>query len=259
MVTPLIDCDVLVYECGFGAETGWEGPDPPPFDRAKELLENRIAFICAQVGATSPPKLYLTGTGNFRDKLATLAPYKGNRLGKKPFHYKNLRVYLLGLMDAILVNGMEADDAMAIEQTSRDDTIICSRDKDLLQVEGWQYQWELGNQPSFGPYKVEGYGDIFLKNEGKKLFGYGSKFFLAQCLLGDKVDNIIGIPRYGPYKAFSLLSDTKTYEEGLEAVVEAYKGFYEDSWKDALIENGRLLWMTRKLDEKGEPILWELN
>lgn len=254
---PLIDCDVLVYECGFGSETGWVGPDPPPFERVRELLENRIANICAQVDATEPPSLYLTGKDNFREKIAVTRPYKGNRQGKKPFHYNNLRVYLTGVLGAIVVDGMEADDAMSIEQTGREDTIICSRDKDLLQVDGWQYQWELGAQPSFGPHKVEGYG--FLEKRKSKIFGYGIKFFLSQCLTGDSVDNILGIPRYGPSKAFELLENTKTYEEGLSCVVEAYKGFYGDVWKEALLENGRLLWMTREIDKEGKPVLWELT
>lgn len=271
---PLIDADVLVYEVGFGVMTGWEGDDPPPFDMARELLERKIDNICAMVGATAPPILYLTGSGNFREQIATLKPYKGTRFAEKPYHFNNLRNYLVGVLGAITVDGMEADDAMSIEQVRNDrvyhsmllsgkeegciHTIICSRDKDLKQVPGWHYSWEMGNQPSFGPEECTDYGWIKISENRKKLFGMGDKFFLAQCLMGDKVDNIGGIPKYGPAKAFDLLSDTQTYPEGLSLVLEAYKGFYGDDGEKYLLENGQLLWMVRELDKEGKPVMWEM-
>lgn len=258
MVTPLIDGDVLVYETGFGAQTGWEGSDPPPFEIARELLENRIANICAIVGATSPPIIYLTGKDNFREKIAVTKPYKGNRKQAKPFHYTNLRVYLEHILGAIVVDGMEADDAMSLAMMRIPNSIICSRDKDLRQVPGWHYSWELANQPSFGPEFNDGYGWLKLSEDKKKLTGMGDKFFLAQCIMGDPVDNITGIPKAGPSKAFETLDNTKTYEEGLSCVVELYKGFYGDVWKEMLLENGQLLWMVRELDEEGKPILWQM-
>lgn len=222
---------------------------------ARELLENKIANICALVDATVPPKIFLTGKGNFREKIATIQPYKGNRDTPKPFHYNNLRAYMVGVLGAEMVEGMEADDALSLAQ--REDTIICSRDKDLMQVPGWHYSWECGKQPSFGPFFVEGYGEISLDDK-RKLKGYGNKFFLAQCLLGDRTDNILGIPKCGAVAAFELLGHTTTYEEGLEAVRGAYKGFYGDDGDMYLLENGQLLWMTRELNEHGEPVLWTI-
>jgi len=76
---PLIDADVLLYEVGFGSETGWkalkgwekgmEEIDPPPFEYVAELLDNKIADICAKVGATSPPTLYISGEGMHEPSL----------------------------------------------------------------------------------------------------------------------------------------------------------------------------------------------
>src|SRR5512138_3812811 len=96
----LIDADVLTYEVGFGCLTGWEGEGPPPFDRVAELLDNKIGNILAITGADSY-QLYLTGKNNFREKIAVSKPYKGNRLQEKPFHYKNLRAYMVGKWNAI--------------------------------------------------------------------------------------------------------------------------------------------------------------
>lgn len=261
----LIDFDVLTYEVGFGVMTGWEGEGPPPFDRAAELLDNKINNILAIVGATSYQG-YLTGKNNFREKIAVSRPYKGNRLQEKPFHYKNLRAYMVGKWNAIIVNGMEADDAMAIEQygdyvssykvangllfEDKDaltlSTIICTRDKDLRQVPGWHYGWELGNQPSFGPKYIS-------EEEGMR-------FFYKQCLMGDRVDNIEGLPKCGPVKAEKILGDTQVSTEMFQRVREAYRGFYGDTTlaDENLLENARLLWMVRELDEEGKPIMWEM-
>ena len=259
---PLIDADILAYECAFGAETGWEGEDPPPFDIAREMLETRIANICALVGATEPYQLYLTGEGNFREKIATLKPYKANRVQEKPFHYKSLRAYMVGVLDAIVVHGMEADDYLNIEQrlcmySKEVPTIICSRDKDLRIADGWLYSWEVGKQPSFGPDYNDGYGWLDLINNNKKLMGRGTKYFLAQCLMGDSADNIGGLPKYGPALAYKMLNETETYKEGLDVVYSLYKAYYGREASNFLLENGRLLWLTSQLDKKMQPVLWE--
>lgn len=113
---PLIDGDVLLYEVGFACEYGKE--EIPSFEYVKEVMDGRINDICEAVQASSQPTLYLTGTGNFREKIAKRKEYKGNRNKEKPFHYENLKAYLKACYDAVVVDGMEADDAMAIAQMS---------------------------------------------------------------------------------------------------------------------------------------------
>lgn len=249
---PLIDCDVLTYEVGFGVER--EG-EILPFSEAEDLLERKIDAICRAVGATAPPKFYLTGHTNFRTGVAKRKPYK-ERAGKKPFHYKNLRAYFLGILNAEMEEGLEADDLMAIEQTSRihlKDTVICTRDKDLRQVEGWQYGWECHNQPEFQLQWADKNGWLHLENN-KKLTGVGDKFFFAQCLMGDTVDTIPGLPSYGPATAFHLLLPTTSYKEMFNAVLEAYKAVYgPEKALEELTEQAQLLWMIRKRGEMWKP------
>lgn len=253
---PLVDADVLRYEVGYAAEAGWQQPGFPPFDYAAELLDMRIANICAITQATMPPILYLTGKENFRYGIARRTPYK-ERVGHKPWHYKNLTAYMYGKYDVRIHEGLEADDLMSIEQTRRPgETIICTRDKDLRAVRGWHYGWELGNQPSFGPEFVEETGYIKLSSDRKSIKGTGLLFFYSQCLTGDKVDSIPGLEGCGPVKAFEILSNTKTPDEAFQAVLEAYRGAYEDA-EEQLLEQGRLLWMTRELHSDGSPVLWE--
>lgn len=258
----LIDADVLCYEVGFAAETAWRhaspnSEDPPPWAFVEELLERKIEHIEFECEATMPSKFFLTGEGNFRYAIAKRQPYK-ERAGHKPYHYANLKAVFRGVYQAIERDGLEADDLMAIEQTARKhETIICTRDKDLRQVAGWQYGWELNSQPSFGPKLVSGYGSISLSDDRKKLEGYGLKFFLAQCLTGDRVDSIPGLPKCGPVAAYEALVDTKTYLEGLEVVIALYRDRYGEDCLKELHEQGRLLWMTRYLDVVGNPILWD--
>lgn len=258
-MTPLIDADVLRYEVGFAAETGWKGDDLPSFDYVADLFDNRIGNICALVDATQPPILFLTGKRNFRNDIAKRQKYK-ERASHKPFHFQNLTAYIKGKYDWRLTEGLEADDLMAIEQTLRpNDTIICTRDKDLRQVEGWHYGWELSNQPQFGPLRVEGFGSIALSANRKKIIGYGPKFFYSQLLTGDVVDTIPGCGGIGPVRAFEILEHTKTSTEALKACYEAYKAKYGMSGYVEMLEQGRLLWMTRKLRPDGSPVLWGQN
>lgn len=253
---PLIDADVLLYEIGFAAETGWQIEGVPPFDYAEKLLNNRIDNICGVVGATAPPILFLTGKTNFRNDIAKRAKYK-DRPSHKPFHYYNLKAYIQGKYDYRITEGLEADDLMAIEQTSRGEgTIICTRDKDLRQVPGWHYGWELANQPQFGPELVNDVGYIKLSKDRKKLTGTGMLFFYSQIITGDKVDNIPGLDGYGPAKAFDLLKGCVDTNQALKTCYAAYKQAYGLSAYKEMLEQGRLLYMTRKLRQDGSPVLW---
>ncbi len=262
---PLIDGDVLLYEIGFAAEAGWKSPGFPHFDYVADMFEMRLANLLAITEATQPPIFFFTGKTNFRTEIAKLSPYKA-RNSFKPFHYYNLKAYIRGKYEYRQVEGLEADDLMAIEQCKHDGnplyrgtpTIICTRDKDLRAVPGWHYGWELGNQPQFGPKFVSEFGNIELSLDRKSIKGEGLLFFYSQCLTGDKVDTIPGLPGCGVVYAFDKLSGCLTSQDAFKAVLEAYRSLYGASAEEQLLEQGRLLWMTRELDEEGKPVLWQL-
>jgi 5'-3' exonuclease len=89
----------------------------------------------------------------------------------------------------------------------------------------------------------------FLKDEWHKTNEWdGLKFFYTQVLTGDAVDNIIGLYRVGPVKAKKMLAECKTEEELYKACVDAYDGDV-----DRVIENARLLWLRRYVDQLWEP------
>lgn len=282
---PLIDADVLRYEVGFSGQIKDEDGNDVilDFDRVSELLDEKIKLICKEVGATEPPTLYLTGDEflakelnrrlvfqgmepielkpNFREAIAITKKYKGNRKSNKPFHFYNLSAYMVGTYDCVVTNGIEADDAMCIRQYQswydNNDTIICSRDKDLRISPGWHYSWECGKQASIGPIYTDELGWLEKRPDGKVL-GYGLSFFYYQMLVGDTVDNIAGVPGVGPVKAFKLLTEGEDKsEQGMyQKVVKAYQEAFKDDWKVHIREMANLLWMVRETKD-GEPVLYK--
>lgn len=283
---PLIDADVLRYEVGFSGQIKGEDGEEVilDFDRVAELLDEKIRIICEEVNATEAPTLYLSNdnviTGivnrrnsfvmgdvltlspNFREALAVTKVYKGNRKSNKPYHFNNLTAYMLATYDCFIANGIEADDAMCIEQYNRrkdqEVTIICSRDKDLRICPGWHYSWECGKQAAIGPVHTDEIGWLEKRPDGKVL-GYGLSFFYYQMLVGDTVDNIPGVPKIGPVKAYKLLTEgvDDTEEFLYRRVVKAYQEAFGEDWKVRIREMANLLWMVRELDEYGKPILYK--
>lgn len=261
----LIDADILRYEVGFAAQAGWkkitDRDEIPPFDYVTELLNQRIEQIVVNT-ESNDYTLYLTEGRTFRFDLAKRRPYKGTRVVNKPWHFNNLTVYMRDVLPTVVVQNIEADDAIAIEHcTSKEPTIICSRDKDLRQVPGMFYSWELGKQPSFGPIDVDPVGWIELSDDRKKVTGCGFAFFCAQMLMGDRVDNIPGVDGMGPVAVANLLkgpySPINPFVDLLDAVEGAYQDCYRDDWEEELVEQGRLCWIVRRLNDDGSPQIWE--
>lgn len=258
----LIDGDILRYETGYAAETGWKAitgrTEVPPWDYVEEMLLQRIASIQAITGAESY-KLYITEGRTFRFDIAKRRPYKGTRVEKKPWHFRNLTAYMTHNLPTEVVTTIEADDAMGIEQSRGGDTIICSRDKDLKQVPGNFYSWEIGRQPSFGPTVIDKIGSLSLSPDRKSLKGTGYAFFCAQLLMGDRADNIPGASGAGPVAAFDRLGDCREAGHYTDRVVEEYKRAFGSDWEAELTEQGRLLWILRRLNEDGSVPLWNIG
>ena len=222
----LLDSDIIAYRCGFACENEKESI---ALHRVDTMLVDIILDADHGDFFYDTWQLFLTGKNNFRYEYAVTAPYKGNRTAPKPKHLKAIREHLLKDWGAIMCDGQEADDAIAIEATKLGDTsIMVTLDKDFNQVPGWHYNF----------VKKE----HFFVNEEE-----GRRFFYTQILTGDKADNIIGLFKIGPVKATKLLADANTEKEMYDVCVEAY-----DS-ADRVIENARLLWLRRHDGQIWEP------
>lgn len=219
----LVDADILVYRFGFASEG-----DPAEFALARlsEFLDN----LYVEEGINEVWG-YLTGSGNFRNEIAKTAPYKGNRILEKPYHYQLLREYMENKWGFEVIEGMEADDAIGIEayRHKPEETIIVSIDKDLNMIRGNHYNF----------VKEERY---FVTEEE------AIRNFYLQILTGDKVDNIIGLQGIGPVKSKKLLADCNTELEMYEAVLKAYDGD-----EARVLENARLLWILREEKQVWHP------
>jgi DNA polymerase-1 len=105
------------------------------------------------------------------------------------------------------VEGYEADDIMAtaVERFAGPDmqVVLVSRDKDLDQL-------VTGHVVLYDPMKDEALDAAALE----KARGYSpAKAIEVQCLMGDSIDNIAGIPGVGPKKAADLIAKYGTADE----------------------------------------------
>lgn len=217
----LIDGDILCYRIGFATQE--ESEDVAIRTMAK-FLEDMLMFKLD----CNEWRTYLTGSSNYRHDYAITAPYKGNRKGEKPLHHGLLREYLQYSWNGDVYEGIEADDAIAIEATKfGDDSIIVSLDKDFDQVQGWHYNFVKDDK-----YYVT--ADEGLLN------------FYMQFLVGDRIDNIIGVKGIGPKKAHKLLNGLSE-REMFDVCVEQLGS------KERAIENGILLYLQRKENEIWSP------
>ena len=242
----VIDCDIILYSVGWGAE------DLEDEYLVWKRVDNFFARLFFTLG-TYKYKGYLTGKGNFREQVAVSHKYKGNRKKEKPKWYAAIKDYLVHEWDAEEVQGMEADDMLAMQLTENKNAVCCTIDKDLLQVEGWHYSWKTHNREETPLRYIEAFGK--LEMQGKKLYGEGLMFLYAQAIMGDSTDNIVGVPRYGPKKAYQTLIDKKTEVELYAEVLQLYALHFEKP-EERLEENMHLLYMVRGYNEDGTLQHW---
>lgn len=212
----LIDMDLVCFRCAASAEEDDLGI---AIYRMNELLDQ----ILEKTGATEY-RAFLTGEDNFRKQI--YPEYKANRTQPKPRHLNDCRDYAITQLNAEAEYGLEADDLLGIHQT--EETIICSLDKDLLQIPGNHFQWAIsGNGWSKD--------DTFITQDEAS----ANYHFYKQCLMGDKSDNIKGIEGIGPKKAEKLLSGITTEQELFNKVRDTYGN------DDEFLMNGSCLWILR--------------
>jgi 5'-3' exonuclease len=221
----LVDADVLLYLIGYTTEE-------EDVEIAYLRMNDKIADIILATDATDY-RLFLSDSAenNFRYKINP--EYKSNRTQPKPRHYEALKEFLIVKHNAQIAYGMEADDAMAINQA--EDTIICTIDKDLDTIPGKHYKWEIWRK---GTIVKE--AQLYEVNELEAI-----RFFYKQMLIGDTADAIKGITGIGKKGADKLLDPCTTPEEMFNIVSEKYVNEFGDNWQDQMEMTGKLLWILR--------------
>lgn len=174
---------------------------------------------------------------NFRIGIASIAPYKGNRIdAKRPLHDKALHDHLIKNWNAIEMKDLEADDYCCIR--GAEGFLVAAIDKDVLySAPGLKYNYR--TQEFFEVSDLEAF-----------------KFFCKQLLMGDPIDNIQGLYRVGEKIADKILDAVKDkdskqayYDAVIAAYQERFKGEHPLRLCDRIHETASLLWMKQTLDD----------
>jgi len=218
----LLDADVMAYRAAAACK---EESVSAALFTVDSIVADALLYCDTNDRYYDKWQLYLTGSNNFRKDIAVTVPYKGNRTTPKPEHLPAVRDHLVTQWSAVVVEGQEADDAIAIEATKlQDQCVMVSIDKDFRQVPGHHYNF----------VKRE---HFFVTPED------GMKFLYMQILMGDSADNIVGVYGIGPKRAEALLQDCNTEQEMFDVCVKAFDN------EDRVIENAKLLYLRRKEGE----------
>jgi hypothetical protein len=204
--------------------------------------------------------------GNFRDKVAKIQPYKGQRVAK-PLLFNSIKNKLIEKISSHIIQptgSFESDDVLSMylaehkEHGSDSDRAISSPDKDLKMCVGWHADANRWDDEAIYTEDFEGFYQ-----------------YCFQGLRGDPIDNIQGIPYavesiqrqfglrkgkgFGEVSAAKCLADCKSKEELANRVAHLYKETFKEglkistgeilSWTDVMDENMQLLKM---LDHEGQ-------
>ncbi len=203
-------------------------------------LETQLKYHCDGLGDFH---YYISSGGSFREKEYPM--YKANRKDmRRPANLEGCKKWLVENHNAQCdIGKLEADDLLAIHKKHTD--IICSIDKDLLQVPGHHFNW-VRNE----------YSIVSIEEGRRSLY--------VQMLTGDATDGIPGIKGVGPVTAKKLLKDVHS-EYMMYCVV--LKAYLDKTWRlnDESEENfhirvlqlvrahARLLYLLRSPKDSWEP------
>jgi hypothetical protein len=267
MIKLLIDADPLVYRSGFAAqetvndEVFGEAVIAQPVENALQIVKTSLKAMTYDVeerfNQVASESLVLSGPDNFRFKIATIRPYKGNRPARLPVHYQAIRDYLTE-RGAKVIHRREADDEISIRawrlwnESGQDGRhaatyVVATIDKDLDQIPGWHYDY----------MKHVFY---FVDEDDARAALW------TQILSGDPSDNVPGCWKVGRTKAHKLIqsyisqgaSDLRLWNG---AIVNTYAAsqFHEDcpyknlKAADVALETAQLVYMQREPGELWNP------
>lgn len=163
----------------------------------------------------------------FRAKVAIDKEYKGNRTEDKTFYdckiedmYRVVK-YIMERNNTLLYDDLEADDILSMLQC--EETFIWSKDKDLLQIPGWHYDFT--------------HGDLYYITEEQAL-----KNLCYQLIKGDTVDYIRGLPKWGDVKASNFINACTSIKSLPSKILLEYQKIYGiTAGTDAFVETWNLI------------------
>jgi 5'-3' exonuclease len=219
--TVLIDGDIVAYRCAAATANDTEAI---AIWQTTEMM-NRIVH---ETNALSF-KCFLSGSDNFR--YGIYPDYKANRRDMpKPVHLQVVREHLVLEWKSIVTDGIEADDAMGIEQCldNANNTMIASIDKDMLMIPGHHYNFVKQESTMVSPLE-------------------GLRNFYKQLIMGDRSDNIPGYDGKMRVKVPQFLQPEMEYIDSYMNEWDMFshvRDMYNND--DKLLLSGQCLWIYRK-------------
>lgn len=229
--------DIIAYRCAAASANDTR-------DIAEIRVDELMRRILHETNALEY-KVWIGGRDNFRYQI--YPEYKAHRKDKpKPIWLDACREHLVRYWNCRITEGNETDDELGIEQSARGyDSVICTIDKDLLQVPGHHYN--------------------FVKNEERFVSPYdGLRFFYSQLITGDGADHIPAFdgkfrdkqPKF-VQKLLDPLSEITDEIDMLQHVRLVYQDHLDididiSEIDKRILRNGQCLWIQRK-----ENDLWQ--
>jgi DNA polymerase I len=195
----LIDADSLMYFSSYGSEEDQILSETKLSEKIYDILN-----IVGQSYNVEKYYVFVKGSNNFRYKI--FPAYKKNRPAKHPI-IDVLNKYLVDNFGAIESHNAESDDyAFSYSQLPeyKNRTIICSVDKDLLQIPGIHYDYQ--------------------KNKFHHISEEDARYNLAiQMIMGDAADGILCLRGYGPKKAQALIEKGMSSYQYMKIILKEYQ------------------------------------
>ena len=240
-MTLLIDADYLAYKSCAACEDEVDYGDDlivvtSRFNEVLDMFQRELMSIAECMGMFDDFILFFSSPVNFRKKISP--DYKGHRNRKKPCGYKRLLNWCGENYITIMVDGLEADDALGIYATDPIEAeaghILCSPDKDMRQIPGLLF--DLTNPVT-----------EITKEEG-------DRWHFVQTMSGDQTDGYAGIPSIGIKRATALLDQQGCTWETVVNAFESKDLTVEDALRNARL--AKILQYENFDHDNNTPILW---
>lgn len=195
----LIDADSLMYFSSYGSEEDQILSETKLSEKIYDILN-----IIENSYNVEAYYIFVKGENNFRYKI--FPAYKKNRPAKHPI-IDILNKYLVDNFGAIEAHNAESDDyvftySQLPEYKGR--AIICSVDKDMLQIPGIHYDYQ--------------------KNRFHIISEEEATYNLAiQMIMGDAADGISCLKGYGPKKAQKIIQRGMSQYQIVKAILKEYQ------------------------------------
>lgn len=155
---------------------------------------------------------FISGPDNFRYAVDPL--YKANRKDKaRPEWLQDVREHLVLQWGARVSDGIEADDDLGIAQT--EETVICSIDKDLLQIPGRHFNFVSGAHAVVDERTgwINFYTQLIMGDRADNIPGYDGKMRgVVPKFLQPKIDFLHSLEK--PFQMYDFVYDLY-HDEGL--------------------------------------------